>query len=261
MQRIVSVLVFQETRLPGPLNEISPWLDCQFLPLERKLHVLAHQRHRRFIKTHLPADALPLFTKVSYIIVGRNLRDTAVSQHHHMLGMVKNALSDQSTSVPPTIGEDVNTSECPEIPENIRDFWHQYFTRSGFPWETNGWPTTSPTRLLSSWWQYRDAPNVLFAHYQDMLDNLDREMRRVSGFLGIPVNEDLWPDLVQSCTFSQMRRRPELAPVSRTKGFEFFHKGKNKQWQEFTTDDDLVLYDTAMKSLPADLRQWLAHGT
>ncbi|MGK5533247.1 sulfotransferase domain-containing protein [Streptomyces sp. URMC 129] len=260
-QRITSVLVFQSTELPGRLMEISPWLDCVFYPLDEMLETLDRQRHRRFIKTHLPMDALPIYAEVSYLIVGRDLRDAAVSAHNHALGM--NGLAGGPPRGP--VGDDVHTPIHPKVPEDLREYWRAYFTRGTFPWETNGWPFNSATRHLESWWEHRDRPNILFLHFQDMLDDLDREMRRVSAFLDIPVDESIWPELVAACTFSDMKtRQREILAASQTEdplsGFQFFHKGRNGQWRGVFTDDDMALYHAAVEALPADLRAWLTRS-
>ncbi|MEU6381759.1 sulfotransferase domain-containing protein [Streptomyces sp. NPDC046909] len=257
-QRIVSVLVFQSTRLPGVLAEISPWLDKRSLPVEQTLSALERQEHRRFIKTHLPADALPLHPEVSYVVVGRDPRDIVMSQHHHLKGRVASARAGRSRELPALTGPDAHTPELPEIPLDPRAYWRSYFTRGAFPWETDGWPVMSATRHLETWWAHREASNVLMLHYQDMLRDLDGQMRRVSEFLGIPVNEAIWPDLVRECTFSEMKGRPGLRPDS--EDFEFFHKGRNRQWEEFVTEEDMDLFRAALAPLPADLREWLARS-
>lgn len=260
MQRIVSVLVLQDTRLPEPLMQVSPWLDCGFLPAGPILHLLANQRHRRFIKTHCPADALPFYSGVSYLVVGRDLRDAAVSLYHQ--ARRESALSPRAHR---PIGEDVHVPEPPVVPGDLREHWRDYFTRSVFPWESDGWPMGSPTHHLRSWWEHRDEPNVLCLHYQDLLDDLDRQMRHVSAFLGIPVNEAIWPGLVGACTFSQMKGVaaqifPEWSLASPRGSSHFFHQGSSGQWRGVVTEEDLALYRAAVAPLPAELRDWLARG-
>lgn len=263
-QRILSVLVFQQAELPRPLMEISPWLDGGFAPPDRKLKILREQRHRRFIKTHLPLDALEVFPEVSYIVTGRDLRDTAVSAHNHMLGMFRRISEARAAKPDPPGGGRGGRPEMPEIPSDVRAYWREYFTRGGFDDESNGWPVISPTRILESWWPHRDAPNVLFLHFQDMLDDLDRSMREVAAFLGIPVDEARWPSLVTACTFAEMKRADDLANrpagASAPKKFEFFHKGRNRQWEAFATEEDLRLYHSTMAAVPDDLRTWLARS-
>jgi aryl sulfotransferase len=260
-QRIASVLVFQSTELPAPLLDISPWLESPFVPIDVMLKTLEEQEHRRFIKCHLPMDALPIYDEVSYIIVGRDLRDAAVSTHNQMVGM-----NDSRHFQPPGLpsGDDVYLREHPEVPTDIREFWQKFFTESPFPWESNGWPYNSPTYHLESFWKHRDDSNIIFLHYQDMLDDLDKEMRRVSAFLDIPVNEEIWPSLVEACTFSDMKAKKDkmfAGPMATVLNkFEFFHKGTNGQWVDVLSERELAVYEAAMEPLPADLRSWLARS-
>ncbi len=261
-QRIVSVLVFQSPRLSGPLMDVSPWLDGIFTPRDDMLRRLEGQRHRRFIKSHLPLDGLPFHSGTSYLIVGRDPRDTAISAHNHARGM--NATADDPVA-PPT-GDDVHTPRQPVVADDPAVYWRDYFTRSAFPWEPNGWPFNSPTRHLESWWAVRDRPNVLFLHYQDLLDDLDGEMRRISAFLGIPVDERVWPELVAACRFGAMKAKPEQifakgSVADLVSNFEFFHRGRNGQWRDSgTAEEALALYRAAVAPLPDDLRTWLTRS-
>lgn len=58
-----------------PVAEMSPWMDLRLPPKEMKLPLVAAQTHRRFIKTHLPVDALVFSDKAKYIYIGRDGRD------------------------------------------------------------------------------------------------------------------------------------------------------------------------------------------
>lgn len=259
-QRITAALIFQSDKLPGPLMTVSPWLDCTFAPLPLLLANLEFQEHRRFIKTHLPMDALPIYDEVSYLVVGRDLRDVAISTHNHTRGVQE---TDPGPSDPAT-GDDVHTPELPSVPADVREYWKEYFTRSAFPWESDGWPYNSPSHHLASWWEHRHEPNILLLHYQDMLNDLDGQMRRVSAFLDIPVDEAVWPDLVRACTFKEMKsRKDELwtgALANSLTSFEFFHKGSSGQWQDVLSEEETAVYEKAVSHLPADLRHWLENG-
>ncbi|EUA90763.1 glycolipid sulfotransferase [Mycobacterium ulcerans str. Harvey] len=79
-QRLVSLLVFDGPQLPGPLAEVSPWLDRTVRPVNEVVAALNAQGHRRFIKTHTPLDGLVLDDRVTYIGVGRDPRDAAMSE-------------------------------------------------------------------------------------------------------------------------------------------------------------------------------------
>ena len=59
MQMIVMSLLFDGSQ-SVQLQAMSPWLDMRLGPLHDVMSRLEGQRHRRFIKTHLPLDGLRL---------------------------------------------------------------------------------------------------------------------------------------------------------------------------------------------------------
>jgi aryl sulfotransferase len=241
LQRITACLVFGSTRLPGPLSAVSPWLEFRHddLDLDTLLAGLEAQRHRRFLKTHLPADGLPpLPGTVSYLAVFRDLRDVALSFHHHML----------------------MTGVHGPLPSDPRAFWRAFF--SGEPTGRGGGITLERfTRHLTTWWERRDEPRVLLLHYQDLLDDLESQMRRVAAHLGVDVPAAAWPELVAACRFESMRAEsatvlPALGSARR--GPWFFHRGTSGQWRETVSAGDVEAYErAAARHLPADLRTWL----
>lgn len=87
MQMICALLIFQTPRLGGPLGLISPWLDMLTRPLDAVRAQLDGQDHRRFIKSHTPLDGLPFDERVTYICVGRDPRDAALSFGNHMANL------------------------------------------------------------------------------------------------------------------------------------------------------------------------------
>jgi hypothetical protein len=62
VQQIVGQLVFNGAEDVN-IAEISPWLDMRMPPKAAKLSAIEVQTHRRFLKTHLPVDALVFGTK------------------------------------------------------------------------------------------------------------------------------------------------------------------------------------------------------
>ncbi|NJR63696.1 MAG: sulfotransferase domain-containing protein, partial [Cyanobacteria bacterium CRU_2_1] len=81
-QQIVSQLLFDGTENQD-VPEMSPWLDLRVPPKEEKLAVVEAQTHRRFLKTHLPVDALVFSPQAKYIYVGRDGRDIVWSLYNH----------------------------------------------------------------------------------------------------------------------------------------------------------------------------------
>ena len=80
-QQILSQLIFDGAE-DIDVHRLSPWVDLRILPPELRL-ALDHQTHRRFLKTHLPVDALVMSPKAKYIYLARDGRDAAWSFHNH----------------------------------------------------------------------------------------------------------------------------------------------------------------------------------
>jgi aryl sulfotransferase len=72
--------ILQNGKFPQKdLARISPWLDSSFGDHEGMLADLKRQTGRRVIKSHMPADTIPLDPKVRYIYVGRDGRNVGSS--------------------------------------------------------------------------------------------------------------------------------------------------------------------------------------
>jgi aryl sulfotransferase len=82
MQQIVSQLLFDGAENLD-VSEMSPWLDLRVPPKEEKLAAVEAQIHRRFLKTHLPVDALVFSPQAKYIYIGRDGRDIVWSLYNH----------------------------------------------------------------------------------------------------------------------------------------------------------------------------------
>jgi aryl sulfotransferase len=258
MQRIVAALVLG----PGPvvvLHETSPWIDGRFYePIDPVLARLESQTHRRFVKTHLPADGLPYFPAIKYLVVGRDTRDVFMSLWNHYSSYTEltySLLNDPSRPGP----------EFPRCPPTPRDLWPRWISEGWFAWERDGWPYWSHHHHLSTWWAVRDLPNILFVHYSDLLTDTEAEMRRIAAFLDIDIDEATMPQMLADVGIDSMRRehaaRPVVAEIFRGGAATFVYKGTNGRWRQTLLDDDLAMYESAATSLDPALRTWLEHGT
>ena len=78
MQRIVALLVFGSAE-PRSLMDVSPWIDWRAgPPIEDFLATIEAQEHRRFLKSHLPLDALPQAIRETCRIVSTGHGDPAM---------------------------------------------------------------------------------------------------------------------------------------------------------------------------------------
>lgn len=259
MQAIVANLIFSGRPLTAPLDDVSPWLELRTLPLEIILTLLERQKHRRFIKTHLPLDGLPFNPKLKYIYVARDARDVFMSFWNHYRNRTDAALN-LLNLVPGRVG-----AELPRCPDDIHEVWRDWTTRGWFEWETEGYPWWSNLHHVQSWWDFRHLPNILFVHYADLLADLEGGIRRVAHFLELNVPDAAWPAIVRHCTFAEMKAAAEkLKPMLNTtlKGGAqtFFNKGTNGRWREILSAEEIALYDAAARrELTTECRQWLEH--
>jgi aryl sulfotransferase len=103
-------------------------------------------------------------------------------------------------------------------------------------------------------------------HYNDLLADLEGEMRSIAAWLGIEVPEARWPHVVDACRFETVKRDPEKVVGDMSWSFQggaqtFVHKGTNGRWRDALTAADLALYEEAVKRMLApDCARWLERG-
>lgn len=262
MQQIVGLLIFQ-TPEPRPVGEIAAWIDRRLAPPAETLFAeLDAQTHRRFLKSHLPFDGLPIHDDVRYIHVARDGRDACLSYHNHLTGFrpEMRAALDKSGLEDETIGR-----PYPEVAEDPAEFFRKWVTE-GVCGESDGMPFLSYFGLERSYWRERRRPNMLLVHYRDLKADLAGEMRRIARFLDIAIPKAVFPDLVKAATFEQMRRAGDKLHPRLLKQFEggaarFFNKGENDRWRGVLSEDDLALYDRKMKAgVSPACAAWLDRG-
>jgi aryl sulfotransferase len=256
MQMIAALLVFQTPDFPGRLSELSPWLDLITGPAEDEVARLDAQPHRRILKTHTPLDGLHFDARARYIYVGRDPRDVFVSLLNHQANL--NKATERAMAA--ETGQAVTVTDLlPADPEAALEGW---LSRGFFDWEADGYPWWSLFHHGETFWQHRDRAEILFVHYADLKADLDGQMRRISDFLGIPVDEAVWPDLVRAAGFDAMKRRAdELAPAAEhdlwTENARFFNKGESGQWRQVFSPANLARLDALAARYPADFIDWL----
>jgi aryl sulfotransferase len=235
MQTIVNSLLFPDGDSPGPVMELSPWLEMNMFPIEEILDRLERQTHRRCIKSHTAADGIPWFPDAKYIVVGRDARDAFMSWVNHMNAMRRDVFE----FMPPK-------QDAHEI--------------------LPGWLADAGLfQHIATFWEKKAEPNLLFVHYSDLKADLEGEMRRIADFLDIAVPSEKWPAVVARCTFASMKARPDeigdFDAMFEGGADTFLYKGTNDRWRDVLTDDELAAFDQrAAEVLPEEARRWLEHG-
>ena len=126
VQQIISQLIFNgEEGLP--VAEMSPWMDLRVPPKQVKLPEVEAQQHRRFMKTHLPVDALTFSPQAKYIYIGRDGRDVVWSMYNHHTSANDawyDALNNTPGLVGPPIGQPADT---------VHQYFQEWFAQDGHP--------------------------------------------------------------------------------------------------------------------------------
>lgn len=251
MQQIVSQLIFGGEE-GVKVHQLSPWIDLRVLPPEVRASV-DQQAHRRFLKTHLPVDALVFSPLARYIYIGRDGRDAAWSFHNHHYNATDEYFRMYNEGRPEGL---------PELERGTADpleFYRAWFANDGHPI----WPFWEHVR---SWWAIRGLPNVLLIHFNDLKADLPGAIRRIAGFLGIAPDERAFSRIVSHCTFDYMKSHaaevtPRGGAIWKGGADTFINKGTNGRWRDRLTPADVTAYEQrARAELGPDCARWLAEG-
>ncbi|MBT3990624.1 MAG: sulfotransferase domain-containing protein [Rhodospirillaceae bacterium] len=253
VQQILSQLIFNaEEGLP--VADMSPWIDLRVPPKEVKIPEVEAQTHRRFIKTHLPVDALVFSPEAKYIYIGRDGRDVVWSLYNHHINANDfwyEALNETPGRVGPPMGKPVDT---------IEQYYHDWLDKDGFPF----WSFWENVR---TWWEIQHLPNVKLIHFSALKEDMAGEIRSIADFIDQPIDESNWEKILHHCSFDYMK---ENATTSVPLGGAFWdggaetfvHKGTNGRWKDVLSEEDCAKYETmAVNELGEDCAHWLKTGS
>lgn len=253
VQQIVSQLIFQGVE-GLPVADMSPWIDLRAPPREVKMPEVEAQEHRRFVKTHLPVDALLYSPKAKYIYIARDGRDVVWSlfNHHHNANDV---WYDIMNNTPGRVGPPI---EKPG--DDIVEYFREWLDKDGFPfpWSFFG--------NIKSWWDIRHLPNMKLIHFEQLKRDMEGEIRDIAQFLDIEIDEEKWPLIVKHCSFDYMKKNATdstpLGGVWIEGGAEtFVNKGVNGRWRDILPKELSDRYEqTAIERLGPVCAEWLKTG-
>jgi len=251
-QQIVGQLIFNGAE-DVPVNELSPWLDLRVPPPEIKLPLMEAQTHRRFMKTHLPVDALVYSPQAKYIYIGRDGRDVLWSMYHHHAN-ANDAFYDALNETPGLVGEKLG-----RVTTDVKTYFDTWIEKDGYPfwsfWEN-----------VSGWWAIRHLPNILFVHFDNLKRDMPGEIRRIAAFLDIPIDESRWPAILEHCSFDYMKKHADKsAPLGGALweggASTFINKGTNGRWRDALSAEESAAYEALAREKLGDVcARWLMTG-
>ncbi len=261
-QRIVSLLVFDSDELHAPMARISPWLDMNTRPLADVIAELEAQSHRRFIKSHLALDLLPRHERVTYITVGRDPRDVAISMAHHMDNInFDKFIGERIAAVGAEDLVDMKPEDMPDVSGGPTDrFWRWVEEATG----EDG--LGGVVNHLKSYWDQREDPNIVLLHYDDLQRDLVGQMAYLAERLGFERSLERLEELAPAASFWEMKAAAQSTAPNGDQTFwksadDFFHAGTSGQWRKVMAEDEVPRYEAALEKWASpELAHWLHNG-
>jgi len=253
MQQIVSQLLFDGDE-SLPVAEMSPWVDLRVPPKEVKLPMIEAQTHRRFLKTHLPVDALVFSGKAKYIYIGRDGRDVVWSLYNHHLN-ANDAWYDALNNTPGRVGPPIGPP-----PATTLEYFENWLDNDGAPF----WSFWENSR---SWWDIRTLPNVHLVHFADLKADMEGQIRQIADFIDIPVDDASMGRVLKHCSFDYMKANAaQSVPLGGAfwdgGAKTFIHKGNNGRWKDILPQSVSDRYEKmVVAELGQDCADWLKSGT
>jgi len=253
-QRIIQQILSNGDEKDAGLSDTSPWLDSSWGDHAEMLRVLKEQREagiRRVIKSHVPADALPIAAAARYVFVGRNGKNLGISFYNYL----KN-FSEATMSTINRIHAEWSSDHVPlVIPDDLQVFFDRWL-------DTDGYGCCDLFDVMKSWWEHRNEPNVLLVHYGQLRGDLVAPIGRLAEFLSIDPWSLRTDAIVEHCSFDYMSARAEkMAPFGgghMSSAKAFFDKGLKRDYRSELTTAQIERFDRiALEKLGKDCAHWL----
>jgi aryl sulfotransferase len=256
-QRIVSMLVNGSAQ-PRPIE--SPWFDMRlFGPVEAALGEAEAQTTRRYLKSHLPYESLPVYAGVKFIHTARDGRDSAMSFHNHLVGFRQDMWEnfDGVCVADPKFGD-----PAPRPAADLAEYFRTWLVDGG----AYGDAGASYWDMERSYWAARREPNMLLVHYGDLKADPAGEIARIADFLDITLPPDVMSQIVAAADFAAMKANGDVIAPFAERVWDggartFINKGVNGRWKDVLTADDLARYhERVAAEFTPGLANWLEHG-
>lgn len=173
---------------------------------------------QRIIKTHIPHKWVPYNDKALYLYIAREPKDVLVSLYHHMKGF-----------------------PCYKAPEFELSTLYEMFVKGEVEFN-------DPCDHVAEWYKHKDDKNVLFLLYEDLQEDLEREIIKIAKFLGkdywnrLQENDNkLLKDVVERTTFKSMSKgsSSKWVTLERPADRPFVRKGVTGDYKNHLTKEQI----------------------
>jgi hypothetical protein len=176
----------------------------------------------RLFKSHLPYKKIPK-GPCKYIYVARDGKDVAVSYYH----LYQSHNGYQGT---------------------FAKFFDLYLRGKV---EFGSW-----FEHVQGWWRHRNDPTVLFLRYEDLLDDLEGTVRKITAFCEFNIAPDRMPTILERCRFAFMKQHEsQFDPVTGAsweqgaQGKAFLRNGRTGDWKGQLSPEQVTRFDRAFERL------------
>jgi len=235
---------FDWVKSENDLLEHSPWMEIPHPPgdsaivydVDDRIKLFEASPDPRIFKMHTKFGCIPAPDKCKIVTITRDLRDVPYSFFCHLNAMVR-------PPMPPFPFNLLN----PMYLDNFEKFFESVFIQDswGMIWG-----------VLQEFWDNRDHPNLLWLRYEDLQNDLPREMRKIATFLEWDwVTDDVIAKCCKNVQFSKLQKAEKdhgLMPKD-TFNKPFFRSGKvGENRKKLTPAMEKRLLDVAFEKLPKE---------
>ena len=257
VQQIVSQLIFKGEKNPN-LSDTSLWIDnLREHDQNTILNTIEHQTHRRFFKTHSPANIVlnPISKKVKYIFITRDFRDVVWSFFNHF------------TKSKYPLGDPKKKQVEKQLRESIspHEFWKIIIENKYKFSKCNEYNIIwSYFNTVNSWFNAaKNNNNILLIHFNDLKHDLLGNVKKISKFLDFDYSSDTFHLIKSRCTFEYMKQNGRKCVPKHFHNISttFINKGINKRWFDCFTEEDYSEYNNLLDMFfKNDVKEWSQSG-
>jgi len=174
--------------------------------------------YQKIIKTHFPYKWTPKNDKALYLYIARDPKDVLVSYYYHIKGFPGY-----------------------QAPEFEISTLYDMFMRGEVEFNDH-------CEHVAEWYKHKDDKNVLFLLYEDLQEDLEREVVKIAKFLGrdywsrLQENDNqLLKEVVEKATFKSMSKgsSKKWVKADRPKELPFVRKGVTGDYKNHLTKEQI----------------------
>ena len=238
-QQIINLLVHGHDEFDS-LHNLSPWVEHQHDLLDRKIEQINKLPNRRFLKSHLPLEALPYYPDWKYICLVRDGRDVAMSLFNHL-----HALTPEARLTSPV--------QFYNLSFDFVEFWED--------WLKTGNPYWDCFEFIKDWWKFRDFQNVLLVHYRDLIHDKPAQVEKIADFLKINLDSSLKDMILHKSSLEYMKKNSAKFNHPDFDKHRFINQGSNGRWQTLLSKKQIKDYEDILEQkLGYACALWVKNG-